>query len=47
MFIGLFSKIILMGGNANTDWALSTTERVLSASSRIAENSGWNESDYY
>lgn len=38
---GLFRRLILMGGNASTDWAVVKPERTQAAACRIARRLGW------
>ncbi|KAI1726153.1 carboxylesterase family domain-containing protein [Ditylenchus destructor] len=38
---GLFQRIILMGGNASSDWAMATPQRTLNAALALARKLGW------
>ncbi|KAL3093639.1 hypothetical protein niasHT_026677 [Heterodera trifolii] len=42
---GLFKRIILMGGNACTDWSMATPERTQQAAIRMARKGGWKGAD--
>lgn len=38
---GLFKRVILMGGNANSDWSVATPERTQLAAISLLKRAGW------
>jgi hypothetical protein len=40
-FSGLFKRMILMGGNAASEWSLGRKDRIMEAAAEVARKAGW------